>query len=112
MGVGKFTTSESFVADANINFGNQQLFSNFGFSVEIEQKNPADWDYQSNIASYEENNGFISSSIEFANEYNPWLTGVRDVDEEDGETSLTNTYLWGRNWIHAGSYSTANYLRI
>jgi hypothetical protein len=101
------TTSESFVADANINFGNQQLFSNFGFSVEIEQKNPADWDYQSNIASYEENNGFISSSIEFANEYNPWLTGVRDVDEEDGETSLTNTYLWGRNWIHAGSYSSA-----
>ena len=101
------TTSESFVADANISFGNQQLFSNFGFSVEIEQKNPADWDYQSNTASYEDNNGLISSSIEFANEYNPWLTGVRDVDEEDGETSLTNTYLWGRNWIHAGSFSSA-----
>ena len=101
------TTSESFVADANISFGNQQLFSNFGFSVEIEQKNPADWDYQSNTASYEDNNGLISSSIEFANEYNPWLTGVRDVDEEDGETSLTNTYLWGRNWIHSGSFSSA-----
>ena len=101
------TTSESFVADANISFGNQQLFSNFGFSVEIEQKNPADWDYQSNTASYEDNNGLITSSIEFANEYNPWLTGVRDVDEEDGETSLTNTYLWGRNWIHSGSFSSA-----
>ena len=49
----------------------------------------------------------ISSSIEFENEYNPWLGGVRDIDEEDGETSVTNTYLWGRNWIHAGSYSSA-----
>jgi hypothetical protein len=101
------TTSESRVADATIDFGNQQIFSDFGFSIEVEQKNPPAWDYSSNTASYEDNNRLISSSIEFVDEYNPWLSGVRDVDEEDGETSTSTTYLWGRNWIHAGSFSTA-----
>ncbi|MDG1916227.1 MAG: hypothetical protein P8I29_00215 [Flavobacteriales bacterium] len=102
-------TNESMVADATIGDGNQQLFTNFGFSVEVNQENPPAWDYLNNVANYDESNRLISSSIEFADEYNPWLGGVRDVDEEDGEVSVSNTFLWGRNWIHAGSYSTATH---
>lgn len=101
------TTSESYIADANISQGNQQLFSDLGFSVEILQSDPPDWDYDENVENYDNNNGLISSSIEFKDEYNPWLTGVRDTDEEDGETSITTTSSWGRNWIHAGSFATA-----
>ena len=101
------TNSESVVSDANINAGNQQLFSEFGFSIEVNQENPPAWDYVENSANYDDNNRLISSSIEFTDEFNPWLTGVRDVDEEDGETSTSNTFLWGLNWIHAGSFSTA-----
>ena len=100
-------TNQSIVADASIGSGNQQLFSEYGFAVEVNQENPPAWDYVSNSANFDESNRLISSSIEFENEYNPWLGGVRDVDEEDGETSVTNTYLWGRNWIHAGSYISA-----
>ena len=80
-------TNESMVADATIGDGNQQLFTNFGFSVEVNQENPPAWDYLNNVANYDESNRLISSSIEFADEYNPWLGGVRDVDEEDGEVS-------------------------
>ena len=100
-------TNQSFVADATIGDGNQQLFNEFGFAIEVNQQNPPAWDYFENTANYDESNRLISSSIEFSDEYNPWLGGVRDIDEEDGEVSLTNTYLWGRNWIHAGSYSSA-----
>ena len=100
-------TNESYVSDATIGDGNQQLFSEFGFSIEVNQENPPAWDYLSNSANYDESNRLISSSIEFSDEYNPWLGGVRDVDEEDGEVSVSNTYLWARNWIRAGSYSTA-----
>ena len=100
-------TNESVVADATIGDGNQQLFTDFGFSVEVNQENPPAWNYLDNVANYEESNRLISSSIEFSDEYNPWLGGVRDADEEDGEVSVANTYLWGRNWIHAGSYSSA-----
>lgn len=100
-------TNQSFVADATIGDGNQQLFNEFGFAIEVNQQNPPAWDYFENTANYDESNRLISSSIQFSDEYNPWLGGVRDIDEEDGEVSLTNTYLWGRNWIHAGSYSSA-----
>ena len=101
------STNESYVSDATIGDANQQLFSEFGFSIEVNQENPPAWDYLSNSANYDESNRLISSSIEFSDDYNPWLGGVRDVDEEDGEVSVNNTYLWGRNWIRAGSYSTA-----
>lgn len=101
------TTSESYVADASISFGNQQLFSDLGFSVEIEQSNPPDYDFDANISFYGNNNGFISSSIEFEDQYNPWLGGVRDVDEDEQDITTSDTYLWGRNWIHAGSFEAA-----
>ncbi|MBH83690.1 MAG: hypothetical protein CMP70_03325 [Flavobacteriales bacterium] len=100
-------TNQSIVSDATIDGGNQQLFSEFGFAIEVNQENPPAWNYLDNSANYDESNRLISSSIEFENEYNPWLGGVRDVDEEDGEISVSNTYLWGRNWIHAGSYTSA-----
>ena len=100
-------TNNSYVADATIGVGNQQLFNEFGFSIEVNQENPPSWDYYTDEANFDESNRLISSSIEFADEYNPWLGGVRDVDEEDGEVSVNNTYLWGRNWIRAGTYSAA-----
>ena len=102
------TTNESYLADASIKVGNQQLLPELGFSIEVEQQNPPSEDYSiqsvSQDASYENNNGLISSSIVFSDEYNPWLRGLRDVDEEDGEVTESNTYLWARNWIHAGTY--------
>ena len=88
-------TNQSIVSDATIGDGNQQLFSEFGFAIEVNQENPPAWNYLDNSANYDESNRLISSSIEFENEYNPWLGGVRDVDEEDGETSVSNTYLCG-----------------
>ena len=97
---------ESFVSDASIDLDNQQLFSSLGFAVQINQNNPPDWDYGLDVADYEDNNGFITSSILFEDEYNPWLVGVRDRDDEDGEVTAANTSLWGRNWIHAGSYQS------
>lgn len=96
---------QSYLSDASIFLDNQQLFSSLGFSIQINQNNPPDWDYFQNIADYEENNGLISSSIVFEDEYNPWLGGVRDIDDEDGEVTADNTFLWGRNWIHAGEYA-------
>ena len=98
------TTSESYVADANISFGNQQLFSDLGFSIEIEQSPAPTWDYDGDSLYTTNKNGFVSSSIEFEDEYNPWLGGVRDVDEDEADITTGNTYLWGRNWIHAGAF--------
>lgn len=99
---------ESYVSDASIDVDNQQLFSSLGFSIQIAQNNPPDWDYALDGADYEDNNGFITSSIVFEDAFNPWLGGIRDRDEEDGAVTAANTFLWGRNWIHAGSYTTDN----
>ena len=98
------TTSESYVADANLSFGNQQLFPDLGFSIEIEQSSAPTWDYDGDSLYTTNKNGFVSSSIEFEDEYNPWLGGVRDVDEDEADITTGNTYLWGRNWIHAGAF--------
>jgi hypothetical protein len=98
------TNGNSYLSDASIGLDNQQLFSSLGFAVKINQNNPPDWNYSVNSADYENDNGFISSTIEFEDEYNPWLGGVRDIDDEDGEVTAVNSFLWGRNWIHAGSY--------
>ncbi|MGC6428039.1 MAG: hypothetical protein ACON4Y_01630 [Flavobacteriales bacterium] len=98
------STGESYLSDATITVGNQQIFPELGFSINVAQNNPPDWDYYTNSAFYEDNNGLISSSIEFKDEYNPWLTGIRDRDDEDGEVTQANTLFWGYNWIHAGSY--------
>ena len=97
---------ESYVSDASIDIDNQQLFSSLGFSIQITQNNPPDWDYVLDGANYEDNNGFITSSIVFEDAFNPWLGGIRDRDEEDGAVTADNTFLWGRNWIHAGTYTS------
>ena len=44
-----------------------------------------------------ENNGLISSSIEFENVNDRWLTGLADRDD-DG-----SSWGWGLNWIRAGN---------
>ena len=98
------TNGESYLSDASIRVGNQQLFPSLGFSIDIAQNNPPTWDYFDDVSYYENDNGLISSTIEFKDEYNPWLRGVQDFDDEDGEVTANNSLFWGRNWIHAGSY--------
>ena len=45
-----------------------------------------------------EANGLISGTIEFEDKNDRWLTGVADRDDQNG-------FVWGLNWIRAGSYS-------
>ena len=99
-------TDESYFSDATINFGNQQLFPDLGFSIEVQQVNPPEYDYALVANSYENNNGFISSSITYQDEFKPWLGGVSDIDDEDGAVTAGNSGLWGYNWIHAGAYAS------
>lgn len=94
------TTGESYLSDAAIDMGNQQLLPHLGLSIEVEQSNPPYEDYTGELEDPEA--GFISANITFENEYQPWLGGIQDTDEEP--TSPAGTYAWGTNWIHAGEF--------
>ena len=64
-----------------------------GYYYDLNQSNPEDsWHDAYRIV--EKNNGFITSSIEFKDESNPWLDGIRDKD-------VPGTII---NWIRAGNY--------
>ena len=49
-----------------------------------------------------DNNGLISSSIEYENINDRWLSGVPDRDDEGGFK------FWGLNWIRSGTYTDDN----
>ncbi len=75
-----------------IEVGSEKLISNIGLTIKIQQGvNPAE---DPLLIS---NNGLISSSMEFENINDRWLSGVPDRDDENG-------FFWGLNWIRAGSY--------
>jgi len=82
------------VASANedILVGTEVYISSLGLNVKVKQvsnpgEDPADL----------MNNGLISSSIEFENTNDRWLTGLADRDD-DG-----SSWGWGLNWIRAGN---------
>ena len=60
------TTNQSFISDAKIGDGNQQLFEDFGFSIEVNQLNPPhiNWQYETLVDKIDDisnSNGLISS---------------------------------------------------
>ena len=96
------TTGESHLSETAISVGNQQMLPDLGFSIEVEQSNPPYEDYSTGqLASGTD--GVISATMTFANEYQPWLGGVEDRDEEPTQEAASSG--WGTNWIHAGGFS-------
>ena len=85
-------------SNQSITVGTEQYISSLGLNVKVKQSlNPgAD---PTNI----DNNGLISSSIEFDNINDRWLSGVPDRDDESGFLSF-----WGLNWIRSGNYTDDN----
>lgn len=65
---------------------NEQIFSDWGFSVSIAQENYAG----NSLNPYQ--NGYLTSSIEFQDETKPWLTFIYDTDTDDPF-----------NWIRVGT---------
>jgi len=83
------TTGETYKAERTIIVGNEQLFLDLGLSVTIEQvAKPG--------SATAVKNGYIGSSIKFADSSKRWLTGVPDID---GPSE------W--NWIRSGTAKNA-----
>jgi hypothetical protein len=98
-------TGEIFESDTTTIAGGEQMFLDRGISITINQPYDIgrirvgkvwykeDWhDYESVVAT---NNGVITSSIEFEDQTNRWLDGIRDKD-------IPGTVV---NWIRSGTYT-------
>ena len=85
-------------SNQSITVGSEQYISSLGLNVKVKQSlNPgAD---PANI----DNNGLITSSIEYENINDRWLSGVPDRDDEGGFLKF-----WGLNWIRSGTYTDDN----
>jgi len=79
------TAGTQYESDKTIALGNEQIFPDFGFSVNLEQ-------YAYRTAGPYEYTDVIESSIEFGDSSKQWLSGVFDVD---GFSPL--------NWIRSGT---------
>ena len=80
--------------DEDILVGTEVYINSLGLNIKVKQvSNPGE--DPGNIM----NNGLISSSIEFENVNDRWLTGLADRDD-DG-----SSWGWGLNWIRSGSYT-------
>lgn len=110
--------SRWYLVRKNIGSPNDTIFSDTNMSVKNEQllkyRNPVtgkleDWGMSVTINQtikpgktddlFDRSNGYITSSMEFADESKPWLTGVKDADNTD----LTNSnYIF--NWIRSGIF--------
>ena len=108
-------TNDTIPSDTTTIYENEQMFIERGISVNVAQTYPigrvwvgqyynvptggtagidneANWhDFYNVVAP---NNGVLTSSIEFEDPNNPWLSGIRDVD-------VPGSYL---NWIRSGTY--------
>lgn len=80
--------TDTFRAERTIALGNEQLIPELGLAINIEQTN-----YPGPNGSPPDPNGYIESSIEYADPGIRWLSSVPDGE---GESIL--------NWIRAGSY--------
>ena len=85
-------------SNQSITAGTEEYISSLGLNVKVKQSlNPgAD---PANI----DNNGLVSSSIEYENINDRWLSGVPDRDDEGGFLKF-----WGLNWIRSGTYTDDN----
>ena len=97
-------------SDTTTVYGDEQMFIDRGISITIKQ--PYDFgcltvgqiyydnDWHPYLTVVAENNGVITSSIEFTDPEHPWLDGIRDTDNLGAASEL--------NWIRSGTYSDIN----
>ncbi|MCF8304467.1 MAG: T9SS type A sorting domain-containing protein [Bacteroidales bacterium] len=86
-------TGKGYKSDTAIIVEDEVLFLDLGFSINIKQEvNPFEQLIIGTDTSFAEGNGFIESSIDFADSSKRWLTGLADTDDPN------NT-----NWIRSGS---------
>lgn len=89
------TTGEVIKSDTTINYANEQVFSQWGISVQLRQSIlPGNTESQE-----DESNGFISATIKFSDNKDQWLSGV--VDEQSPYNSAP-FYQASFNWIRSG----------
>ena len=91
-------TTGKVVANVNkdITLGTEKYITELGFNIKIQQ-----FDNPGTDPVLNDNNGFISSEIEYSNKNDRWLTGLADRDP-----AFPNAY--GLNWIRAGSFVDEN----
>ncbi|RYD55089.1 MAG: hypothetical protein EOP56_17105 [Sphingobacteriales bacterium] len=78
------TNGRTIMSEKTMLVANEQILEDYGISLTMQQvKNPG---YNQN-----ENNGYINSTILFADATKPWLSGVNDAESRDF-----------RNWIRSG----------
>lgn len=89
------TTGETKAAERTIDNQYEQLFPQWGLSININQSiSPGDANSLVDLS-----NGYISSSMVFADDKSkPWLIGVSDEDANYAPYNITNQL----NWIRAG----------
>ena len=85
-------------ASENIEVGTEVYVAQLGLNIKVKQANNPGAD-PANI----DNNGLISGTIEYSNENDRWLSGLADVDDNN------DGFLWGLNWIRAGSYTNDDF---
>lgn len=85
-----FSETDSIDSEVAISYGagNEQLFMDLGLSITISQDN-----YAGAKDRNENQNGFLTASIEFEDETKPWLYFLPDGDNQDP-----------LNWIRVGTY--------
>ena len=79
--------------NTDISTGSEKYITELGFNIKIKQ-----FDNPGTDPLLNENNGFISSEIEYSNKNDRWLTGLADRDP-----AFPNAY--GLNWIRSGSFA-------
>lgn len=90
------TTGEVKASDTTLSYANEQIFEDWGLSVQMSQSIlPGNSESQT-----DESNGFISSSIVFSNPTDEWLSGIQDEQSPYGTIPF---YQAAFNWIRAGS---------
>jgi len=80
------TTGNIYYSEKNIRIANEQLFTDLGFSITINQV------YNTGDVTNSINNGFLESTISFADSSKIWLTGLADMDGSGFQ-----------NWIRSGT---------
>ena len=103
-------SNDTVYSDTTTVYGDEQMLIDKGISITIKQ--PYDFgcipvgqiyydnDWHSYLTVVAENNGVITSSIEFSDPDHKWLDGIRDTDNLGASSEL--------NWIRSGTYSNIN----
>ncbi|HPT04566.1 MAG TPA: hypothetical protein PLG86_05460, partial [Bacteroidales bacterium] len=97
------STGTEYHSDQSVMANNEQLFLDLGFSVVLTQayypgtymlgyKSTGQSDSTKVFSALQDNNGYLESSITYADSSRKWLSGIYDSDE-------ANPY----NWIRSGS---------